>query len=253
MSSDPETKRKLEDFRKQVAARGEEIIFKIFPTKVIELQKTIQSFSNADSPFNFDNAPKTDTTVYPAPSPDTPQETEELHAKKRKRTEDGFLEEGSSRHLHHPKYVEVVQAYRHMTPLHDVIRQECEELAELVDQVKLWVNLTMPKIEDGDNFGVQVQEEVLSELMRAQESAYNLRDAARQDHLARAKICSKLIKYPNVEDYTMALHEHDRKQVYFARQHVIDIRSVYAILTDLLQKNISKIRAPKGNNSVGLY
>jgi hypothetical protein len=45
--------------------------------------------------------------------------------------------------------------------------------------------------------------EVLVELHRAQESAYNLRDAARQDYLARAKICSKLVKYPNIEDYAV--------------------------------------------------
>lgn len=45
--------------------------------------------------------------------------------------------------------------------------------------------------------------EVLSELLRSQESAYNIRDAARQHHLARAKICSKLIKYPHIEDYTV--------------------------------------------------
>ena len=69
----------------------------------------------------------------------------------------------------------------------------------------------------GDNFGVQIQEggkvssvhhlsltvetEVLAEVHRAQESAYNLRDFARQNHINRAKICSKLIKYPHVEDY----------------------------------------------------
>jgi Proteasome activator pa28 beta subunit len=45
--------------------------------------------------------------------------------------------------------------------------------------------------------------EVLAELHRAQESAYNLRDAARQDYLARAKICSKIVKYPNIEDYAV--------------------------------------------------
>jgi len=28
---------------------------------------------------------------------------------------------------------------------------------------------------------------------------------------------------------------------------------VYAILFDILQKNIQKIRSPKGNNSVGMY
>lgn len=45
--------------------------------------------------------------------------------------------------------------------------------------------------------------EVLAELHRAQESAYNLRDTARQDYLARAKICSKIVKYPNIEDYAV--------------------------------------------------
>jgi hypothetical protein len=45
--------------------------------------------------------------------------------------------------------------------------------------------------------------EVLGELHRVQESAYNLRDATRQDYLARAKICSKIVKYPNIEDYTV--------------------------------------------------
>ena len=45
--------------------------------------------------------------------------------------------------------------------------------------------------------------EVLTELHRSQESAYNLRDSARQSHLNRAKLCSKLIKYPHVEDYTV--------------------------------------------------
>lgn len=45
--------------------------------------------------------------------------------------------------------------------------------------------------------------EALNELHRSQESAYTLRDASRLHHLSRAKICSKLIKYPNVEDYTV--------------------------------------------------
>jgi len=105
----------------------------------------------------------------------------------------------------------------------------------------------------GDNFGVSIQEEALSELHRSQESAYNLRDSARTDHLTRANICTKLIKYPHVEDYVHALKEHDEKQLYLARQHLIDLRNIYAVITDILHKNINKIRAPKANNGVGLY
>jgi len=50
-----------------------------------------------------------------------------------------------------------------------------------------------------------------------------------------------------------ALKEHDEKQLYLARQHLIDIRNIYAVISDILHKNINKIRAPKANNGVGLY
>jgi len=146
-----------------------------------------------------------------------------------------------------------VLANKHVSKAHQQVKKECEQLAELCDKVKLWVNLTMPKIEDGDNFGVSIQEEALSELLRSQESAYNIRDTSRLDYLNRAKICSKIIKYPHVEDYTFALKEHDEKQLYLARQHLVDIRNIYAVITDILHKNINKIRAPKANNGVGLY
>ena len=52
---------------------------------------------------------------------------------------------------------------------------------------------------------VDISPEALNELVRSQESAYNLRDGARADHLTRAKICSKLIKYPHIEDYSVRL------------------------------------------------
>jgi len=111
----------------------------------------------------------------------------------------------------------------------------------------------MPKMEDGDNFGVQVQEEVLAEVHRAQDSSHNIRDSVRAHHIARGKLCSKLLKYPNLEDYALALKNHDDKQAYLAREHIIDLRNIYAVLTDILQKNIAKIRAPKGNNSGSMY
>jgi len=146
-----------------------------------------------------------------------------------------------------------MKANAHLRVLHDETKTDCEELANLCEKLRLWVNLTMPKIEDGDNFGVQVQEEVLSELQRAQESATNLRDSIRQHHLSRAKICSKIIKYPHIEDYVIALKEHDGKQFYTAIQVLHDLQHIYAVITDIIHKNISKIRCPKGNNSAGLY
>lgn len=41
----------------------------------------------------------------------------------------------------------------------------------------------------------------------------------------------------------LSLKEHDEKQLFYARQHLIDLRNVYAVLTDLIHKNISKVIA----------
>ena len=67
------------------------------------------------------------------------------------------------------------------------------------------------------------------------------------------------MKYPHLEDYAvraperpfdrlftaylsqLALKEHDEKQLYVSRQHLNDLRSIYAILTDILHKNIEKV------------
>jgi len=197
----------------------------------------------------------TDTTVYPPPSKYT-STTDDSQPKKRKRIAEGDIDVVETTTLNdtqHARLPNLMVTNTHMSKIFQDIKSECEQLASLCDNVKLWVNLTMPKIEDGDNFGVQIQEEVLSELHRAQESGHNLRDGARQHHLSRAKICSKIMKYPHLEDYALALKEHDEKQLYLARQHIVDIRNVYAVLTDVIHKNIIKIRVPKSNNGVGLY
>jgi len=51
--------------------------------------------------------------------------------------------------------------------------------------------------------------DILAELHRAQDAALNLRNIARDDHLSRAKICSKLVKYPNIMDYKVGFAEYD--------------------------------------------
>ncbi|KAK0208864.1 proteasome activator pa28 REG alpha/beta subunit [Desarmillaria ectypa] len=236
----------IEKFRTSLASSAEDIAFRTFPSKSRELQEIIQAFDSSASPFHSSHASTTtDATVYP---PHDDHFSEESPNKKRR-----LADPVDSNALQNVRFTNSVIANRHISGLHAIVKRECEQLSSTVDQVKMWITLAMPKIEDGDNFGVQIQEEVLSELHRAQESAYNLRDTARQDYITRAKLCSKLIKYPNLEDYTLALKEHDEKQIYFSRQHIIDIRNMYASLMDLVQKNITKIRAPKANNSRALY
>ncbi|KAJ7161344.1 proteasome activator pa28 REG alpha/beta subunit [Mycena crocata] len=244
---------RLEAFQKQAAVAGENVVFHVFPTKILALQELIQSTSDPISPYHRDQtAATTDANVYPAP--ESSESAGDRPQLKKRKTNDGSLPAGDLiNDTQYARLPSLVNSNKHMGDLHATMKRECEELIALTDQVKLWISLTMPKIEGGDNFGVQIQEEVVAELLRSQDSAFNLRDAARNDYLARAKICSKLIKYPNVKDYTLALKEHDDHQFYLARQHLIDLRNIYAVLTDLIHKNIAKIRVPRSGNSVALY
>ncbi|KAL1676169.1 proteasome activator pa28 [Schizophyllum commune] len=227
---DSKTAARIEDFRKKITETGEHIVFHVFPEK---LNDAVLAASSVNSPFHPSQPTGTDATVRPPSG-------EDGGAKKRKREEDGAVPVPAGTVY----YPQSVAANQRLLGLHDVIKRECEQLGTLVEQVKLWITLTMP---NGDNF------EVLNELDRVHQSAYNLRDLARQHHLERAKICSKLIKYPNIEDYTMALREHDEKHVRVARENLTDVRDLYAVMTDLIHKNITKIRAPKANNNSGFY
>ncbi|EIN14019.1 proteasome activator pa28 REG alpha/beta subunit [Punctularia strigosozonata HHB-11173 SS5] len=210
----------------------------------------IDAASSPTSPFHISHVNEfTDVTVHPPPAPkDT---SDEPGTKKRKISASNGTPANTDPSS--ARYAEQVLSNKRLEKVQDLIKRECEQLVDCCDRVKLWVNLNMPRIEDGDNFGVQVQEEVLNELHRSQESAYNLRDFARQHHVYRAKLCSKRIKYPNVEDYVGAVREQDERQLYLARQHLHDLRNIYAVLTDIVHKNIAKLRSPKGNNSGGMY
>jgi len=255
LALDPEISGKIQDLNRSIALAAEEVIFKAFPKKILELQALIEEAESESSEYNLSKALKTtDVTVYP---PSESLSSSSPDAKRRKRSA-GDISNGESaafveRDLGGAVYPQRVAANHHIRKLQERNKIEFQSLIELCDKVKLWINLTMPRIEDGDNFGVQIQEEVLNELSRAQESAYGLRDTMRAQHGVRAKLCAKLIKYPNIEDYVIALRDHDEKQLFMTRQHLHDVRNVYAILFDILQKNIQKIRAPKGNNSLGMY
>ncbi|KAI0003791.1 proteasome activator pa28 REG alpha/beta subunit [Russula compacta] len=236
---DKEIAAKVEDFRKSVDADAEDVIFRIFPSK-----KLIKSTSSTSSPFHQSHAAKsTDVTVHPPPN--VSSSNGEPDQKKRKREAGaGDINDQVLSDTQHGRFPNLFHENKHLVSVHQTLKKECEQLIELTDKVKLWINLTMP---NGDNF------EVLNELHRSQESGYNIRDSSRQHHLNRAKICSKIIKYPHLEDYALALKEHDDKQLYIARQNLSDLRNVYAVITDIVHKNINKLRTPKGNNGVGLY
>jgi len=129
-----------------------------------------------------------------------------------------------------------------------LLKKEVLELIETINTVKIWIQLNIPKIEDGNNFGVSIQEETVSELGRAEDSGFSLLESMTKYFITRAKLVSKILKYPKVEDYRQSVVELDEKEFINLKLCCLDLRNNYAILYDMITKNLEKIRTPRSSN-----
>lgn len=75
----------------------------------------------------------------------------------------------------------------------------------LLFQLKMWISFMIPKIEDGNNFGVSIQEDTLAEVQSVESEAAAFFDQISRYFISRAKIVSKVAKYPHIDDYRRAV------------------------------------------------
>jgi len=132
--------------------------------------------------------------------------------------------------------------------LMDLLRIELMEAIDKVGVLKLWIQLNIPRIEDGNNFGVSVQEDTVGELGRAEDSFFSALEAMTKYFIRRGKLVSKVLKYPGVEDYRQSVKDLDLKQYSTLRLCYLDVRNTYALLHDLIVKNYEKISIPRTSN-----
>ena len=134
-----------------------------------------------------------------------------------------------------------------------ILKANILEFIEHLTSVKIWIQLNIPRIEDGNNFGVTIQEETLSELSRAEEAAFSTLEAAPKYFLLRAKYLTKMLKYPGVADYRNAVYELDEKEYVNQCMTIKELRNNYSILHDMISKNWDKIRKPRSESGMSLY
>ncbi|POW10809.1 hypothetical protein PSTT_05806 [Puccinia striiformis] len=274
-TTDKGVQTQLKSWAQDIEQKGKEAIHAQLPAKILEINQILENFS--DSTLGQLIVPSEPTTTSsPTDQPESNSGRKKRKVANGKEAQPSVTDQAVPGGVKNPTRKTIIFSYqqtlRHMINQHSFVRRSSidvssnprvnahyiflrthwEELIDITNAIKIHINLLVPKIEDGDTFGVQVQEECLSELSRAQDSGYNLLEAQLKHNMSRAKLASKLIKYPNVEDYQIALQEHDRKSIFLCRQHLLDLRNIYALLTDLLHKNIVKITKPKGANSDGM-
>ncbi|VDD81755.1 unnamed protein product [Mesocestoides corti] len=147
--------------------------------------------------------------------------------------------------------------YERRLPSKQVLRQTTKpHLTQLMVEaqlVRLWIQFNVPRIEDGNNFGVGIQEEVLSEASGIERDALTFLDQFTRYYASRGKLVGKAAKFPHIDDYRECIRDMDEKQAISMRYVIMEIRNHYAVLHDLIVKNIDRIKVPRSNNTMTMY
>ncbi|XP_026180477.1 proteasome activator complex subunit 3-like isoform X3 [Mastacembelus armatus] len=147
---------------------------------------------------------------------------------KKRKLEDRVADEswqGENNTLMIPEWM--MKCNNRLVELIERVQPEIRMLIEKCNTVKMWVQLLIPRIEDGKNFGVSIQ--TVTELRTVESEAASYLDQISRYYITRAKFISKIAKYPHV-DYRRTLSEIDEKEYISLKIFVSELRNQYVTL-----------------------
>lgn len=117
-----------------------------------------------------------------------------------------------------PSNVRIVRMMR-------LLKEQYTDALEIAGTLKMWIQLNVPRIEDGNNFGVDVQTECITEISNLEDKCCGVLESTTKYFSGRAKLLSKCIKYPDVEDYRRSIEEVDHSTFSFVYARVYLFRA----------------------------
>ncbi|RUS84773.1 hypothetical protein EGW08_007457 [Elysia chlorotica] len=238
--------KKVTEFIEEFKKESEQLVRETFPKKVLEI----------DALYKEVKAEKTTACeqVVDIPYPVPLDTTSEPSAKKRK------TEVDVNNHNADITGTRVLVFPGGPVQVNKFVRDYCEKakplmqgLMEHANMVRMWINFLIPKIEDGNNFGVAIQEDVVSEARQVESEASAYLDQISRYYLQRARIITKIAKYPHIDDYRQSIKEFDQRQVVNLQNAILEMRNHYASLHDIIMKNIDKIKVPRSQRAHNMY
>lgn len=245
-----EVKTKVDAFRERITSEAEDLVASFFPKKLLELDAFLK-----ESVLNIQDLTEIHADInLPVPDPiiftNSHDGLDAQNFKKRK------LEDCEEKCYGTKVYMMphgMLKSNHHLVDIIERVKPEIRILIERCNTVKMWVQLLIPRIEDGNNFGVSIQEETVAELRTVESEAASYLDQISRYYITRAKLVSKIAKYPHVEDYRRTVTEIDEKEYISLRLIISELRNQYVTLHDMILKNIEKIKRPRSSNADTLY
>jgi len=156
-----------------------------------------------------------------------------------------------------PSSISVYRPPTHILQLWEFLESQLQLTINLFDAVQMFLILKTPVAEEGNNTGVEIQQQCARTLVDARRFVIGCENYLKLYHTQRAKLASKCIKYPQLEDYQRALVERDHEECRDCRYLLTRLRLQCVAVADVLHKNFDKVNDPKGLSrggaSVGMY
>lgn len=247
MDMSPESKKQVDGFCKRLTTEAEHLVSSFFPQKMAEMDALLQSSLSLED-LSALKAPLDIPIPDPAKEELKRKKKEEKEAKEGKKDKDGQKEEEEAGPPCGP-----IGCNERLESLLKEIKPHIQTLKEKLNTVSMWVQLQIPRIEDGNNFGVAVQEKVFELLTNTRTKIEGFQTQISKYYSERGDAVAKASKQAHVGDYRQLVHELDMHQYCELRIVVLEIRNTYAVLFDIINKNYDKIKKPRGDCKALIY
>ncbi|XP_038131544.1 proteasome activator complex subunit 1 [Cyprinodon tularosa] len=244
-----ESKKQVDEFCQKLTKEAEQLLSKFFPEKIEQLEILLKTSFSCDDLASL-KAPLDIPIPDPAKEEAKRKKKEEKEAKEGKKDKEGEKEKEEEESG--PPCGPICSNERVESLLNEV-KPEIQTLKEKLNTVSMWVQLQIPRIEDGNNFGVAVQEKVFELLTNTRTKIEAFQTQISKYYSERGDAVAKASKQPHVGDYRQLVHELDQYQYSELRLVVLDIRYTYAVLFDIINKNYDKIKKPRGDGKALIY
>ncbi|XP_062335873.1 proteasome activator complex subunit 2 [Osmerus eperlanus] len=229
----------VDNFRQSLYHQAENLFSNYIPLKIVHLDNLLKEDALSITDLSSLQAP----LDIPIPEPPTPEEeemetdkNEEEEKKKKKAPKCGFIK-GNEK----------------IVMLLDRVKPEILALRETCITVSCWIQHLIPKIEDGNDFGVAIQEKILERLAAVKTKVDGFQTNINKYFSERGDAVAKASKDTHVMDYRSLVHEKDEAVFSEIRVILLDMRGFYAEFYDIISKNQEKVTNPKGEEKPSMY
>uniref|UniRef100_A0A915EDQ0 Proteasome activator PA28 C-terminal domain-containing protein n=1 Tax=Ditylenchus dipsaci TaxID=166011 RepID=A0A915EDQ0_9BILA len=125
-----------------------------------------------------------------------------------------------------------------------LLQQAIEDASDII----MWIEFLTPNIEEGNNFGVDIQDSCTAMTRIMLSETVQLLTSYTKFFERRAALVAENKKYPEIEDYVRAINDLDQQQIFQVRYAILMTRNRYARLYEIFSKNMQCITQPRDDN-----